>query len=181
MRAPVTLRSQPLTAISTVVGTMARGREQKASGSEMEVRSQPGGMVGEGEDAYHLPPMVAMTIAMYDTVTWTREEMSKRKWSRAATSNQLKLRNLQSVVDNRSERLTTEYRKRGLLGVGAKLRVSAASVEQLAILLRQVLEAEEVASTADAAAASAIAEAEARERTRARHSRRGRGVNNRPR
>ena len=154
----------------------AQGRAEKAGESELEVRSQPGGMVGEGEDAYQLPPMVAMTIAMYDTVTWTKDEMLKRKWSRAATSNQLKLRNLQSAVDRRSERLTTEYRRRKLFGVGTKLRVSAPTLEKLANLLHQVLEAEEVASRVDAAAASVVAEAEVREQARTRHSRRARTV-----
>ena len=47
---------------------------------------------------------------------------------------------------------------------------------QLANLLHQALEAEEVASRVDAAAASVVAEAEVREQARTRHSRRARTV-----
>ena len=133
-------------------------------------------MIGEGDEAYQLPPMVAMDIEMYDTISWRKEEMLKRKWTVRATANQLKMRNLPSVVNSRSERLTAEYRRRNLLGVGAKLRVSAPGIEQLAVLVRQVLEAEEVAKTADAAATAAVAKTQTQERQRSRRSRRGRAA-----
>ena len=165
------------TQLAEVAAIKAQGWEEKAEDSEHAVRTLPGGEIGDGGDAHELPPMVLLTIVEYDSFPWTREEMRKRKWTMVRTANQLKLRNLSAAIARRSPRLTAEYRQRGLLSRGDRLRVSAPTAESVAALVRQALEAEEAAALADAAVAKANAAAETRERARARHGRRGRGVN----
>ena len=165
--------------VAKAAAVKAQGREERVEESEHDVRTQMGGLIGDGDDAYQLPAGSALTIAMFDKIPWSKA--AKRKWTLKAIANQMKLRNLPSAVGRRSERLSAEYERRKLFGVGTKLRVSAANAEQLVALLRQVLEAEEVAAAADAAATKAVAAAELASAARARRGRRGRGQNERNR
>ena len=89
----------------------------------------------------------------------------------------MKLRNLPEFKQVRTKSVVDEYRRRKLLGRGESLRTSATTTEELAKLLREVLEAEHIATAAEKAQAEARAAIEASEGRRARQSRKNRGEN----
>ena len=128
-----------------------------------------------GGERYRLPAMSLMTLAMYDSCRWTKEDMAKSKWTTAAMSNQMKLRNLPEFLHTRSKSVRDEYDRRKLLAIGGKLRVSASTTEELAKLLRQVLEAESTARAVDSARLQQQQQAEQDSSARSRRARRNRG------
>ena len=77
----------------------------------------------------------------------------------------------------RTKIVVEEYDRRKLLGKGGALRVSAATNEGLAKMLREVLEAEQTAVATEKAHAEARRLTEAQASRRARKARKGRGTN----
>ena len=77
----------------------------------------------------------------------------------------------------RSNTVVDEYKRRGLLGNGGKLRVSASTSEELAQLLRKVLEAESAARSVDHARLQQQQQQQAEQdsNARSRRARRNRG------
>eukprot|EP01043_Picozoa_sp_COSAG02_P014442 COSAG02_NODE_595_length_19813_cov_12.215380_20_plen_640_part_00 len=171
------MRWRSTSELATWEATRALGREERTDRQADDVRAQVGGWVGDGEDAYQLPAMTLMTIAMYDQMSWSKDEMAKRKWTTKAIGNQMKLRNLPEFKQVRTKSVVDEYHRRKLLGRGESLRTSAKTTEELAKLLREVLEAEHIATAAEKAQAEARAAIEASEGRRARQSRKNRGEN----
>jgi hypothetical protein len=155
----------------------AEHREEVAEESEATVRARLGGKVGAGDAIAPLPANTLLTMTMYDAMTWTKEAMRSNGWTVKAVQNQLKLRNLSERQALRSAEELALLSTRGLLATKDKLRVSASSAAEYALLLKRVLEAEAAAAAAAAAIAQSAARQDQQSTSRSRQSRPNRGQN----
>ena len=151
-----------------------RKRQDDRSAADEEVMALPGGMVGDGVDAYQLAAGVMLDAEMLRLVDFTVLR-GKYSWTVAHISNQLRLRNIPEYRENHPAKWAKiKLAEPPLLvvraaGGGDELRVTGANRAELAAYLSRVIAVEDrVRVAANRAATRAAQDELARQRVEER-------------